>query len=262
MRSQALHFKLESAHTTHSLALHPLNSAISPSCPADKARFARIAGAMYLLTVASAMFGEAHVRSSLLVGSSAAQTAANLIESNLLFRIGLVTELLTFVGVVVLVWALYQLLHEVNHRLAVLALSFRLVELGVHFTAVSLGVLAMSLLSGGEYTHGFAAAELHGLVGMALRAQLAGLGIGFIPLGLGSAVFALLLWRSGYVPKPLAGLGVIASLLLAAYSFGVVLSPDTSDYFYVGMLPMFVHEVSIGAWLLFKGAPPSTRSAA
>jgi Domain of unknown function (DUF4386) len=217
---------------------------------------------MYLLTIVSALFGEAYVRGSLLDGGSASKTASNLIESNLLFRIGLVTELLTFCGVVVLVWALYQLLREFNHQLAVLALSFRLVELGVHFSAVSFGVLAMSLLSGGEYTQAFPAADLQGLVGVALRAQLAGLGIGFIPLGLGSAVFALLLLRSGYVPRPLAALGIFASLLLAAYSFGVVLSPNTSDFFYVGMLPMFIYEVSLGAWLLFKSKSVAARGAA
>jgi hypothetical protein len=217
---------------------------------------------MYLLTIVTALFGEAYVRGSLLDGSSAAKTTSNLIESNFLFRVGLVTELLTFCGVVVLVWALYQLLREVNHQLAVLALSFRLVELGVHFSAVGFGALAMSLVSGGEYTQAFSAAELHGLVGVALRAQLAGLGIGFIPLGLGSALFALLLWRSSYVPRLLAGLGIFASLLLAAYSFGVVLSPDTSDFFYLGMLPMFVYEFSLGAWLLLKAESFAVRGAA
>lgn len=234
----------------------------SPTALKERSRFARIAGAMYLLTVATALIGEAYVRSSLLVGESAAQTARNLVESNQLFRIGLVTDLLTFTGVVVLVWALYQLLRTVDQRLADLAVFFRLVELGVHFSAVGLGVVALSLLGSGEYTRGFDAAQLHGLVGMALRAQMAGLSLGFIPLGLGSAVFAVLLLRSGYVPRVLAVLGVFASLLLAAYSFGVVLSPHTSDYFYVGMLPMFVYEVSVGAWLLFKGVASGARSAA
>jgi hypothetical protein len=236
-----------------------LVASASPSGREEKSRFARIAGAMYLLTVATAIFGEAYVRGSLLVAESAAQTARNLAESNQLFRIGLATDLLTFAGVVVLVWALYQLLRDVDRRLAALAVFFRLVELGVHFSAVGLGVVALSLLGGGEYTRGFDAAQLHGLVGMALRAQMAGLGLGFIPLGLGSAVFAFLLLRSGYVPKVLAGLGIFASLLLAAYSFGVVLSPHTSDYFYLGMLPMFVYEVSIGAWLLFKSNASNER---
>ncbi len=225
-------------------------------------QLARIAGAMYLLTVASALFGEAYVRSSLLVGSSAAKTATNLIESNSLYRIGLATDLLTFTGVAVLVWALYHLLTHVNHRLALLALLFRVIELGVHFAAIGLGLLAMSLLGGGEYTQSFGEAQLYSLVGMALRAQMAGLSIGFIPLGLGSAIFALLLLRSGYVPKLLAGWGVFASLLLATYSFGVVLSPNTSDYLYVGMVPMFIYEVSLGCWLLFGRLPSTSQSAA
>ena len=217
---------------------------------------------MYLLTMVSAVFGEAYVRGSLLVGESAAKTATNLIESNLLYRIGLATDLLTFTGVTVLVWALYQLLREIDHRLATLALVFRVIELGVHFSAIGLGMVALSLLAGGEYTRAFETHQLHGLVGMALRAQMAGLGIGFIPLGLGSAVFAFLLLRSGYVPRLIAVWGIFASLLLAAYSFGVVLSPSGTDYFYIGMLPMFVYEVSVGAWLLFKGIPVTEHSAA
>jgi hypothetical protein len=221
----------------------------------SRVQLARIAGAMYLLTVASALFGEAYVRGSLLDGASAAQTASNLLESNLLYRIGLATDLLTFSGVAVLVWALYHLLNDVNHHLAVLALLFRVIELAVHFSAIALGLVAMSLIGGGEYTQNFGAAHLHSLVGVALRAQMAGLSIGFIPLGLGSAIFAFLLLRSGYVPKLLAGWGVFASLLLATYSFGVVISPNTGDYFYVGMLPMFVYEVSLGCWLLFRRMP-------
>ena len=217
---------------------------------------------MYLLTVASALFGEAYVRGSLLIGESAAATAKNIVESNQLFRVGLATDLLTFAGIVVLVWSLYQLLKPVNRQLAALAVFFRLVEISVHFAAVGFGVVALSLLGGGEYTRAFDTAELNGLVGYALRAQMAGLGLGFIPLGLGSAIFALLLMRSGFVPRLLAGWGVFASLLLTAYAFGNVLSTRTSDFFYLGMLPMLVYEVSLGAWLLFKGIGLRERSAA
>lgn len=240
-----------------------MESTQSPNSSNGKqVQLARIAGAMYLLTVASALFGEAYVRSSLLVGSSAAETAANLVESSFLYRLGLATDLLTFTGVAVLVWALYHLLQLVDKRLSLLALVFRIIELAVHFSAIGLGLVAMSLLGGGEYTQSFGAAELHSLVGVVLRAQMAGLSIGFIPLGLGSAIFAFLLLRSGCVPKLLAGWGVFASLLLATYSFGVVLSPHTSDYFYVGMLPMLIYEVSIGCWLLFGRIRPIAERAA
>ncbi len=229
---------------------------------ATRQRYARSAGAMYLLTMVTALFGEGYVRGSLLVSESAAETSRNLIESNQLFRVGLATDLLTFSGVVVLVWALYQLLQPVDRRLAALAVFFRLVELGVHFSAVAFGVAALSLLAGGEYVRGFNEAQLNGLVGLALRAQGAGLSLGFIPLGLGSAVFAVLLFRSRLVPRGLAAWGIVASLLLAFYSFGIVLSPATTDYFYVAMLPMFVYEVGLGLWLLIKGVDLPTQRGA
>ena len=133
----------------------------SPTSPAPRpvpmARYARIVGAMYLLTMVSAVFGEAYVRGSLLVSESAAKTAANLIESNLMFRIGSASDILTFTGVAVLVLASYQLLREIDHRLAALALMFRVIELGVHFSAIGFGMVALSLLAGGEYTKAFEA---------------------------------------------------------------------------------------------------------
>jgi hypothetical protein len=214
---------------------------------------ARLAGTMYLVTMATALFGEAYVRGSLLVSESAAQTAQNIIESKRLFRLGLATDLITFAGVAVLNWALYQLLRPIDNRLALLAAFFRLVELAVHFSAVVFGLVAVSFLSGGEYVNVFDARQLQGLAGFALRAQGAGLTIGFIPLGIGSAIFALLFLRSGYIPRLLAALGVIASLLLAAYALALVISPDATDFFYFAMVPMFAYEVTLGIWLLVKG---------
>ena len=231
----------------------PIPQTQSPDSQVRLQQYARLAGAMYLVTMATALFAEGYVRGSLYVGDSAALTAQNLIASNRLFRTALVTDLITSSGVIVLAWALYQLLREVHRELAALAVFFRLVEIAVHFSAITFGVAALSLLSRGEYTQSFQEPQLFGLVGLALRAQAAGLSLGFVPLGLGSAVFAYLLLRSRFVPRPLAAWGIFASLLLAAYSFGVVLSPTTTDFFYMAMIPMFLYEVGLGLWLFVKG---------
>lgn len=215
--------------------------------------YARVAGWLYLMTLATALFAEGYVRGSLYDGASAATTARNLIASEGLIRLALVADLLTFCGIVGLVWALHQLLRPVDRSLAALAAGFRGVELGVHFAALSFGMVALSLLARGEYTQAFEDPQLFGLVGLALRAQGAGLSLGFIPLGLGSAVFAWLLLRSRFVPRLLAGWGIFASLLLATYSFGIVLNPNTTDFFYLAMGPMFVYELSLGLWLVIKG---------
>lgn len=222
---------------------------------------ARIAGSMYLATMATALFAEGHVRASLLVSESAAQTGQNIVESSRLFRIGLAADLVTFVGVVVLVWSLHQLLRPISGRVALLAVFFRLVELGVHCSAVVFGLAAVSLLSGSEYVSAFDAAQVHGLAGFALRAQGAGLTVGFIPLGIGSAVFAYLFFRSGYVPQLLAAWGVVSSLGLTTYALAWVITPSTTDFFYLAMIPMFIYEVTLGLWLLIKGVRlPETTS--
>lgn len=224
-------------------------------------RYARLAGAMYLFTMATAVFAEGYVRASLYDGDSAARTAQNLLASNALYRAALVADLLTFTGVVVLVWSLHRLLREVDRPLAALGAFFRLVELGVHFAAIAFGMAALSLLARGEYTQAFTDPQWQGLVGLALRAQGAGLTLGFIPLGLGSAVFAYLFFRSRLVPRPLAAWGMFASLLLASYAFGFVLTPSTVSLFFVFMLPMFAYEVGLGLWLLFRGVAPRHGSA-
>ena len=214
---------------------------------------ARLAGAMYLLTMSTALFAEGYVRGSLLDGDSATLTAQNIVQSSLLFRLGIAADLITATGVVILVWSLHQLLKPVDARLALLGAFFRLVEIGIHFSAIVFSVIAVSLLSGSEYTRAFEAQQLHSLAGFVLRAQGAGLNIGFIPLGIGSAIFALLLFRSGYVPRVLAGWGVFASLLLATYAFGSIVAPSVRDFFILGMVPMFVYEVTLGSWLLLTG---------
>jgi hypothetical protein len=50
--------------------------------------------------------------------------------------------------------------------------------------------------------------------------------------------------------------------LLALYALAWVITPSTTDFFYVAMLPMFIYEVGLGLWLVVKGARTSTTSAA
>jgi hypothetical protein len=72
-------------------------------------------------------------------------------------------------------------------------------------------------------------------------------------LGLGSTIFATLLYRARYVPRPLAGLGIIASLLLALHPMVAIVLPGVRPYWIAAMAPMFLYEVGIGLWFVFKG---------
>jgi len=229
---------------------------------AAQARAGRIAGAMYLITIAPAVFSHFFVHSSLVVPNDATQTAQNIIEHELLFRIGIASDLVSFTGVVALTVALYVLLKPVNRGLAMLAAFWRLAEVAILCVATLGSVIALALLGGADYLETFDTGQLHSLSRLALGARGAGYNMGLVLFGLGSAVFNYLLLRSGYIPKALAVLGVFSSLLVLTSAFWFIVFPSTarlpqlSSY---GLL--FIYEVTLGSWLLLKGARIQSASA-
>jgi hypothetical protein len=77
--------------------------------------------------------------------------------------------------------------------------------------------------------------------------------VGFILLGLGSTVFACLLLKSRYVPRALAVLGIVSSLVLAVVTLAIIVFPGLGALGLTYMMPMGVYEVGLGLWLLIKG---------
>src|SRR5262245_12741938 len=96
-------------------------------------RIARFVGAMYLLQMAAGVFAQMYARGSLIAPSDPEQTAQNIINSEQLFRVSIVSDLTCYTAVLLAIWGLYVLLRSVDRNLAVLALLFRLVELAIHF---------------------------------------------------------------------------------------------------------------------------------
>jgi hypothetical protein len=165
---------------------------------------ARVAGFLYLLQMATAVFGESFVRGRLLVAGDATQTATNIVGAERLFRLSIAGDLVTYAAVIVLTWALYVVVRPVNKNLALLAVLFRLVEVAILCVATVDSLVALRLLSGAGYLETFDAGQLRSLARLVLSAQGLAMNVGFVPLGLGSAVFAYLLLKSGYVPKAIA----------------------------------------------------------
>jgi hypothetical protein len=221
--------------------------------PAEQARVARLAGALYLVQMATGVFAEVFVRGSLVVRGDPAQTAQNIIDSERLFRLGIASDLVCYTAVLVATWALYVLLRSVDRNLAVLAVLLRLMELALHFNVTTQSLTALRLLSGADYLQAIDTTVLQSLAQLAIGVQGAGMNTGFVLLGLGSAVFAWLFFRSRYIPRILAGWGVFASLLLSAYAFTIIVFPKAAALQIVPMLPMGIYEVGLGFWLLLKG---------
>jgi Domain of unknown function (DUF4386) len=178
---------------------------------------ARIAGYGYLVIFVLAIFANFFVRERLIEPGDAAATASNILESEALFRLGLVSFLIVFVLDVAIAWALYVFFRPVHRDLSLLTAWFRLVYTVLLGVAVIFLFLALRLLSGAEYLSGF------------------------IPKVLG---VLLLLAGAGY------GIDTVANALLAGYDDYVTL------FLLIAAVPSVVGELAFAIWLLLRGGKP------
>ena len=223
---------------------------------------ARFVGAAYLFALPTSMFAELYVFSQLLDAGSVTQTAHNIAAHQRLFRLGIASNFLAFAADGVLITALYLVLGPVSRGLATLGLVWRTIETALLFVALLGDMQVTKLLGATPYLAAMPPDQLAMQARLALSGHGAAYNFALVLAGMGSTVFALVWWRSGYVPKWLAGLGILASANLAVCTFLAIVFPEGpfTVSFYGG--PIFLFELTMGFWLLFKGLPRTPASAA
>ena len=116
----------------------------------------------------------------------------------------------------------------------------------------------LRVLSGAAYLQVFEADRLQALARIYLGAHGAGYNVAEMFLGLGSTVFGYLWFKSRYIPRALAGWGVISSLLVATCTFTSIIFPNFQDMSFPGCyVPIAIFELTMGFWLLLKELRPS-----
>jgi len=215
---------------------------------------AKLAGLLFLIAMATGLFAEFYVRfpSTLVVSGDALKTTNNVIAHERLFRIGIANNIVTFAIDVVLIWALYILLKPVNRSLALLAVFFRLIETTLACFAIINSYVAMQFINDSP-TKLF---DLHQIQLLSLLHSIYALTFVIVALflGLGSTMFNYLFYKSGYIPKILAGWGIFASLLLLTSQFAIIVFPAVEKKIIPACYgPIALDEIALGLWLLFKG---------
>ena len=87
----------------------------------NSVKTARIAGVLYLVVIVCAGFSQGVVRESVFVMDNAAATAQNILDNTVLFKWGLVTDLIAFMTDIILSVLFYLLLKPVNKPLAMIS---------------------------------------------------------------------------------------------------------------------------------------------
>ena len=213
---------------------------------------ARVAGLLYLLTNITAMFGF-YARVHPIVSGDAVQTARNIVASERLFRIGVVMELTTVAGVIILIVCLYSILKDIHPTLALVALSWRIAEDAILAVITLTEFAVLVLLSGADFLRAVDARQLQALAYALLRVDGAGFNVGFVFLGLGSTLFSYLWFQPRYIPRVIAAWGMFASSLMASVTLAMMVFPALSALGLTYMAPMGIYEFTLGFWLLVKG---------
>ncbi len=222
-------------------------------------RWARVVGFSYLFALVPAVFAEFYVLGRL-VSDNAIVTAQNIVAHERLFRLGLASNLLVFAVDVVLVTALYVVLERVNRRLALLATFFRLIETTILIVAVLNDFYVLRLLSGASYLATVNSDQLAALARLSIGMHGSTYSIALLFFGFGSPIFCYLWLKSGYIPKPLAMWGLLASAWVGICAFAFVVFPELTRVINVGYYggPIFLFELTVGLWLAIKSVrtPP------
>ena len=213
--------------------------------------YARIAGLFYLLIIIAGIFAEAFVRGKLVVHGDVAATANNIINAEFLWKIGITADLIMQVCDLPVMVLLYFLLRPVSKKLALLNLSFNLIQTAV-LVANKLNLLAaLFFLGDADYLKSFTPDQLHTLSYLSIRLHDFGFGIGLIFFGIVCLIEGYLIYMSGYFPKVFGILMAIAGLCYLINTFALLLAPQLSSI--VLLLPCLVAELALSLWLIFKG---------
>jgi hypothetical protein len=221
-------------------------------------RTALVAGLLYLLTFISiprlALFGPILNNQSYILGSGS--------DAGVLF--GVVLEMIVALAIVGTGVALYPVLKRQNEGVALGFVSARLFETGliaVGFISL-LSVVTLRQDFGATGAADPAALVASGQVLVAIQNWTFLIGQGLLP-GLNALLLGYLLYRSGLVPRAIPLLGLIGAPLIISSVIGQLfgVNEKVSLWSGIGTLPIFVWELTLGLWLVFKGFKPSAVAA-
>ena len=228
-----------------------------PTLEMTQRRAALIAGAGYVAIFVLALFANFVVLGGLVESGNAAATAANIAESEGLFRAGLVAFTVVFVLDVAVAWALYVLFRSLSRDLSLLTAWFRLVYTVMLGVALIFFFVALQLISGAGYLSALGADQIDAHVLLAVDAFNYAWLIGLASFGVHLVLLGYLVLASRWAAR---ALGYALMAAGAAYIVDTIARAVIQDYAAVEnvflaivAIPSVVGELWFTIWLLRSG---------
>ena len=217
-----------------------------------------VAGLGILAMAALSAFGIFYVVEGLVTQGEAARTVDDIAGSAGLFRWGTASLYGVVVLDVLVAWALFRFFSPVSSALARLAAWFRLAYAAVFMLAIGQLAGIPDLVTSDEYSGVLTAEQIQGQTLLKTDAFDDLWMAGLILFGIHLVLVGYLAWRSGYVPRLLGVLLVIAG---AGYVFDSIASTVLASPPGSVATVTFLGEFLLALWLVARGRRGSVKAA-
>jgi Domain of unknown function (DUF4386) len=218
----------------------------------------RVAGLLYLVASIPGFFGLIYVPGKLIAHGNATATANNIAASESLFRLGIVANLIGAVLFIFVALALYDLLKGVHQRHARAMLILILIPTPIALLNEVNAIAPLRLVRGGDFLSVVDKPHRDALAMLFLNLHGAGFVVAAIFWGLWLFPLGLLVYRSGFLPRFLGVLLIVAGFAYLANSFTWLLLPNYVQAVSRWMDPLQATELLFIFWLLIKGGNPKS----
>jgi Domain of unknown function (DUF4386) len=212
-------------------------------------KYGRLAGCLYLGVIIAALAGGlilSHVAGS----GDFDETAKRIVASGHLYRLGLSIAVIASFGSALLAFTLYATLKPVDSLLAQLAMIFCLGDSFLALVVRMCGFVRVQLYVTPQ-TDGAGMITVQTLVDLMRKIGGTTENLGGISFGIGSLLFFYLFFKSSYIPRILAALGLLASVIWTGIYFANLVFPEEHSLFQlICFPPMALAEVITGIYLM------------
>lgn len=218
--------------------------------PKSTAGRAGLAAGIGLLTMA-VLAGVANVGviGPLVTEGNAAHTARDILAAEGSFRFAIAALAAVVILDVIVAWGLFEFFKGVQEGISRLAGWLRLAYSGVFAVAISELLGGLRLLTDGSGVKGFSVEQLQALALLKLNAFEDVWMLGLVLFGVHLGLVGYLAYRSGFVPRFVGAMLVIAGLGYLVDSFGRFAVPG---YSFSASMFTFAGELLLGLWLVAR----------
>ncbi|MGK2960966.1 MAG: DUF4386 domain-containing protein [Gemmatimonadaceae bacterium] len=215
---------------------------------------ARLTGLFYLMMGLPGPFILMYIPRRFIVSGDAAATAAQILDAERLYRLGMLAGLISSVGFLLLVQSLYTLLRDVDRQQARMMVMFVLMAVGLGFVDMILQSAPLVVLRNAEALSAFTAPQRDALAYSFLRLRTNEMQVAASLWGLWLLPFGVLVWKSGFIPRVIGVLLIVGGVAYLAGSITYMVFPEHFRTVTRFTLPLGAPgEIAIMVWLLVRG---------